>query len=147
MEPDLTGPLFRMRRIAKGGPDYVGRVRPCGVLLKKRGCLSFPLALFLWQPLAFSKGAANVDGPNPKKPNELRRRDLNPRPPGYEPGELPTAPRHDVGTNHLWNYLGARTYCLSSNTKFVCAARVLPVLVMPCYLDSMNFRGEGRRKL
>ena len=30
--------------------------------------------------------------------NKLRRLDSNERPPGYEPGELPTAPLRDIRT-------------------------------------------------
>ena len=36
--------------------------------------------------------------PDSYRASELRRQDSNMRPPGYEPGELPTAPLRDV--NH-----------------------------------------------
>ena len=36
--------------------------------------------------------------PNTNFMNKLRRLDSNERPPGYEPGELPTAPLRDIRT-------------------------------------------------
>ena len=42
--------------------------------------------------------------PDRNRASELRRQDSNMRPPGYEPGELPTAPLRDInqrGIPHL----------------------------------------------
>ena len=45
--------------------------------------------------------------------DELRRLDSNRRPPGYEPGELPTAPLRDV----CFSFAGAKVQQKSETTK------------------------------
>ena len=45
---------------------------------------------------------------------ELRRLDSNERPPGYEPGELPTAPLRDV----CFLFASAKLHLYSGSTKY-----------------------------
>lgn len=50
---------------------------------------------------------------------QLRRQDSNMRPPGYEPGELPTAPLRDIQTGFLFSFAIAKVSNTFETTKFL----------------------------
>ena len=42
------------------------------------------------------------------------------RPPGYEPGELPTAPLRDINQRGVPSFAGAKVLLFSESCKFSC---------------------------